>query len=327
MSRILASLRQHFVKLWRFLARTADFHFRNIASGLNRELGEIDLELCDRCSTRFGKWVDRQIRWWVFGKGFACTKDGESGYREAIQLMELLLVEVLALLGYVFATGIDKTLLVTLVYVVASAVPVLGLFLLLCAKHRDRPYRRAFNRGTIMFTRWMFGVGIVVVTIVAIACWNEKLPGQGAVKPVRLKAHKVQLYSWRMDSKDEVVKAGDEGVSVLYRISRSVFAGDDYPQPLHLKVEVLPLLGEDWEIRAVRGVTLKGEDVEVGPEIFPTSENIHYTVIWNRMDDALDYELELLFHARTKKNASAEKLLSAIQNLEDAVIVSATGPR
>ena len=104
-------------------------------------------------------------------------KGGHPGYLEIITLATVLLTLVLALIAYVQGDT-ERRPSVVVIYLAVSAIPLISfIFLLRTREHHGTCH--AFDRGTIMFTRFSLAVGVLLVGSIAYCCYELLLPGQG----------------------------------------------------------------------------------------------------------------------------------------------------
>jgi hypothetical protein len=257
----------------------------------------------------------------ICGCDLATPEKGESGYREAVALMQILLVEIVALVTIVNNRAIDSNWLLVVSYLLLSVVPLLGLFLILRARDKVDSAVRSFNRGTVMFIRWMLGVGTVLVVTTAVLCSMERIPGQ-----IRLDDLHARVYQWEGEYDELGIRKGDKGVEVEVVLSASKFDGE-FPDPVVITADIGKALGTIWQLRTVEGyVSRDGQRVlcENEPFAHPRSENGRNVIYWHELRSNHIYTLRLLYSTKDKE-ASAERMAEILLQ-KGTIIVSAKGP-
>jgi hypothetical protein len=270
---------------------------------------------------------------WLLQPELEDGKETKSGIREVVSLMTIQMTQVLALLVYVYVQkNAVPEWLVVVIYVGLSVLPLVGMLLILNLRSRACNSKRAFDRSTIMFTRWTFTLSFVLVGSMGVCCLYRLLPGQEVV-PTTLKILKVEKSEFKSgnalsdDLKPDIGK-GDAKIVISVALGPWDQNESSATNTVAIRFTLDPITAQSWRLVGATGTSFSHAKCQQ-PSIAP-GPAYKKVITWPAMDWNQAYVLKLILHQIAERPGSQEEERITgrlVEHPEAAIAVTALYPK
>jgi len=256
---------------------------------------------------------------WLYRPDLEDSGKPKPGIREAISLLQILMVEIGALITYAYITPPKPKLIVIGLYIGASLIPLFCMYLMTILRQKYNSQKLAHDRSTIMFIRYTVMLGLLLVGLFTCAYAEGKLSGDPL--PFSLPIVKTEIIKW--DKPDTVIPLRDD---VIYAYASFNPRSYSFNLPKVLVIDVL-ILKDDirnaWEIMGASPY-IGGIDSNKKANFFPTTrrektnEQFQRRVLLWDIDKDKQYTIKVLLH-KIKPEKSSEEMKKLIDGEGNAL--------
>lgn len=244
---------------------------------------------------RFGWWCIWQLVLFIFGLDFdGFAQNPQCIVRDVATLFGLILTLGVALTISV-QQGVSNQIGAVILYMVIS-LAILGSMVVILRTKGHQSTGHAFDRGSLMFTRFILCCSFIIVACFSGFAIADKLPGQGFDYAKAVDKFGVPA-SFEYEKPKKLA-----GITVPVVLSK-----DSYPKGIPSKLFMVITLDDrlktEWEVEDVEGFigwSPKLEEMKIRPTPYPEIEKEPGTYPWVLRDLSSDKLYTLKVHLQAK---------------------------